>query len=176
MTQKAWEDAVVRAAAEASRLQPLALGIVVIASLLVVGQYVAVPISESGLWTGEGEPIAEVVTRGLTEAGPAIALVWALWETQAYLGRLARGDVWAPATMTLLGRVGDSMIVAAALGIVVGPTVHAWVTGYAGFDWQLEPLHLALAGLGLVLSLIARVVRNVVEVAASLKAENDQIV
>ena len=36
--------------------------------------------------------------------------------------------------------------------------------------------YLVLAGLGLLLSLIARVVRNVVEVAAALKADNDQIV
>jgi len=176
MSQKLWEDAVIRAAAEASRLQPLAWGLATAGFLLIVGQNIAAPAVE--LATGETTLAdgIDYVAQNIVEAGPAFALVWALWETSAYLGRLARGEVWAPATMMLLGRVGEAMIAAALLAIFIGPTVLTWTHGDAGFDWRPEPLYIALAGLGLVLALIARVVRNVVEVAANLKAENDQIV
>jgi hypothetical protein len=169
----AWRDSVVRAAAEASRMQPLASILLIAALLLIVGQYVLSPLGSaisSGAWGSE--EIADVI-----DAAPALALAWALWETRRYLGRLARGDVFGPATTQLLGRVGDCLLWAAALSAFAVPNLRSWIDGgFGGFEWSLEAQDLVLAGLGLLLSLIGRVVRNVVEVAANLKAENDQIV
>ena len=85
--------------------------------------------------------------------------------------------MWGPATTTFLGHVGDWLLYAAILSALITPTLQMWVSdGFRGFDWRLEAQDLVLAGLGLLLSLIGRVVRNVVEVAAALKAENDEIV
>ncbi|MBL8549097.1 MAG: DUF2975 domain-containing protein [Hyphomonadaceae bacterium] len=172
----AWQEAVVRAAAEASRLQPLAGFLLLAAALLIVGQYVLGPMADA--FNSHDSDDWGHVLRSVIEAAPAVALAWALWETRRYLARLARGDVWGPATTQLLGRVGDSLLYAAALSVFVVPNLQSWTDGGfgGGFSFNLEAQDLVLAGLGLLLSLIGRVVRNVVEVAATLKAENDQIV
>lgn len=176
---KKWEDAVIRAAAEASRLQPLATGLFVIALLSVLGSGIAEPLTRAFGREEYGETGGEAfqeVARNMAEALPAIALIWALWEARKYLGRLSKGEVWGPATMQMLGNVGNALLWAGILAIAVAPTLESWVHGSFGFDTRIEPMNLALVGLGLLLSLIGRVVRNVVEVAASLKQENDQIV
>lgn len=172
-----WEDAIVRAAAEASRLEPLATALLVGAILVLAGSGIVEP-----LVFGSHDPeysFSEGVRqslRNLLEATPAIALIWGLAETRSYLGRLAKGEVWGPATMQMLGRVGDALLAAAVLAIFIAPTVQGWIDGSVGAHVDWDAGYLALAGLGLLLTLIARVVRNVVEVAAALKQENDEIV
>jgi hypothetical protein len=177
-TQKHWEDAVIRAAAEASRLQPLAAFLAIASAALIFGSLIAEPLID--LVNSDGMiPWSSTATRALEnliELLPAIPLLAALWGTQAYLGKLARGDVWGPATMGMLGRVGEALLWAAGLSILAAPTLSDWIHGHFGFSFNLEARDLALAGLGLLLSLIARVVRNVVEVAAALKRENDAII
>lgn len=179
MIDRKWEDAIVRAAAEASRLQPLATILFVVAAVLTLGDLTVATLpylllgSEHGDYAGS---LADLVGDHLLDVTPVIPLLWALWETRAYLGRLSKGEVWGPATMVMLGRIGDALLWSSALAVFVVPTLSNWVRGGFDFDWRFEASPLALAGLGLLLSLIARVVRNVVEVAATLKAENDQIV
>lgn len=171
-----WRDSVIRAAAEASRLQPLASILLGAALLLILGQYLIGPISET-FFGDYGDRDYESLIHQIVEAFPPLILAWGLWETRNYLGRLARGEVWGPATAMLLGRIGDSLLWAAAIGMIVVPNIQNWVSGgFGGFDWNFNAEYLVLSGLGLLLSLIARVVRNVVEVAAALKADNDQIV
>lgn len=171
-----WRDSVIRAAAEASRLQPLASILLAAALLLILGQYLIGPISEM-FFNEYGERSYVDLVHTVVEAAPPLILAWGLWETRNYLGRLARGEVWGPATAMLLGRIGDALLWAAAIAMIVVPNIQNWVSGgFGGFDWNFEAEYLVLAGLGLLLSLIARVVRNVVEVAAALKADNDQIV
>lgn len=171
----AWSDAVVRAAAEASRLQPLATFLFWGALLLIIGQHVAEPITYA--FEGEvGEGTREFLAH-LAEALPALVLSFALWETRGYLGRLAKGELWGPSTARLLGRGGDCLLWAAIFAVLVVPNLENWLRGgFGGFDANFEAVDLCLAGMGLLLSLISRVVGNVVQVAASLKAENDQIV
>lgn len=171
----AWSDAVVRAAAEASRLQPLATFLFWGALLLIIGQHVAEPITYA--FEGEvGEGMQEFLAH-LVEALPALVLSFALWETRGYLGRLAKGELWGPSTARLLGRVGDCLLWAAIFAVLVVPNLEDWLRGgFGGFNANFEAVDLCLAGMGLLLSLISRVVGNVVQVAASLKAENDQIV
>jgi hypothetical protein len=178
---KKWEDAVIRAAAEASRLQPLATGLFVIALLAVLGNGVVEPLIDAA----RGEEFGEDFGRGgavfriaenLLHVAPAIALIWALWDARTYLGRLARGEVWGPATMQMLGNVGNALLWAGILALAVAPTLESWVHGGFDIDVRMEPTNIAMVGLGLLLSLIGRVVRNVVEVAAALKQENDEIV
>lgn len=172
-----WEGAIVRAAAEASRLEPLATALLIGALLALAGSGILEPIvldaRDADYSTGEAVRAAAF---NLLEASPAIALIWGLAETRTYLGRLAKGEVWGPATMQMLGRVGDALLAAAALAIFVAPTLTMWVSGDVGMQTDWDAGYIALAGLGLLLTLISRVVRNVVEVAAALKADNDEIV
>jgi hypothetical protein len=174
---KQWEDAVIRAAAEASRLQPLATALLVASVLVLAGSGIVEPLvfdaRDSGYSTGEA--VREALSN-LLRASPAIALIWGLAETRGYLGRLARGEVWGPATMQLLGRVGDALVAAAVLAMFIAPTIDQWINGDIGMRADWDAGYLALAGLGLLLTLISRVVRNVVEVAAALKRESDEIV
>src|SRR5262245_53430072 len=121
----AWQEAVVRAAAEASRLQPLAGFLLVAAGLLIIGQHFASPLADALRDRGP-DAWTHVATEQI-EAAPAIALTWALWETRGYLGRLARGDVWGPATTQFLGRVGDCLLWAAALSMFVVPNLQTWI-------------------------------------------------
>lgn len=172
-----WRDSVIRAAAEASRLQPLATIFLGAALLLILGRYIIGPVAEAFFEDHGGDRDFQELARNFIEAGPPLILAWGLWETRNYLGRLAKGEVWGPATAMLLGRVGDALLWAAAAAMLVVPNLRNWIEGgFGGLDWQFEAEYLVLAGLGLLLSLIARVVRNVVEVAAALKADSDQIV
>lgn len=174
---KKWEDAVIRAAAEASHLQPLATGLFVIALMFTVGAGFAEPMFEALRHSGEERAeLFRETSRNVFAALPAIILLWALWDARAYLGRLARGDVWGPATMRMLGNVGAALLWAGIVATAVSPTLERWVYGDFGFDVRVEPTFIALIGLGLILSLIGRVVRNVVDVATALKRENDEIV
>lgn len=175
MRASAWTEAVVRAAAEASRLQPLASFLFWGALLLIVGQHVAEPMAY--VFDGDSGEAARELGVNLVEAVPALVLSFALWETRGYLGRLAKGELWGPSTARLLGRVGDCLLWAALTSMLVVPNLENWLHGgFGGFDANFEAVDLCLAGMGLLLSLISRVVGNVVQVAASLKAENDQIV
>lgn len=171
----AWSDAIVRAAAEASRLQPLATFLFAGALLLILGQHVAEPLTEFA----HGDPFEAGREFGasLVEAVPSLILTWALWETRNYLGRLSRGELWGPSTAQLLARVGDSLLWAALAAVLLVPNLREWVSdGFHGFDFNLEAIYLTLAGVGLLLALISRVVGNVVQVASALKAENDEII
>lgn len=172
-----WRDSVIRAAAEASRLQPLATIFLVAALLLILGRYIISPIAETFFSDYGGDRDLQDLARNFIDAGPPLILAWGLWETRNYLGRLTKGEVWGPATAQLLGRVGDSLLWAAAMAMLVAPNLNNWIEGsFGGLDAKFDAEYLVLAGLGLLLSLIARVVRNVVEVAAALKADSDQIV
>jgi Protein of unknown function (DUF2975) len=175
---KMWEDAVVRAAAEASRLEPLATALLIGAILVLAGSGILEPIIYNA-HEDTAPPMADMLRQAghnLLDASPAIALIWGLAETRTYLGKLAKGEVWGPATMQMLGRVGDALLAAAVLALFIAPTIQDWVEGSVGMRADWDAGYLALAGLGLLLTLIARVVRNVVEVAAALKQESDEIV
>lgn len=175
-SQGAWSDAVVRAAAEASRLQPLATVLFAGAMLLIAGQHAADPLAYA-LDSGDPADAWRELGRHLVEATPAIVLSFALLETRAYLSRLAKGELWGPSTAHLLGRVGSTLLAAAVAAFLLAPTLMNWIEGnYGGFHYDLEASHLVLAGIGLLLMLIAKVIGDVVSVAASLKSENDQIV
>ena len=115
--------------------------------------------------------------RKLLVVAPALSLTWALFEVQAYLKRIEDGAVWAPSTMKLLGRIGECLITTAVLSSVVLPTVSLWINdGHGGFDWHLEAETLALGGLGIALEVIARVLGDVLQAAATIKADHDEIV
>lgn len=76
-----WRDSVIRAAAEASRLQPLATILLAAALLLILGQYLIGPISETFLDEG-GDRDFEHLIHSVVQAFPPLILAWGLWETR----------------------------------------------------------------------------------------------
>jgi hypothetical protein len=163
-----WRESIAKAADEARRMQPLATAVFVFAVVLYVVN-VLWPLTQEGTWREMG--------LRLVAALPAAILISSLWDVHVYLRKLVNGELWGPATTRLLGQVGDALQYVAAAVIVIVPSLLKWIGGRpGGLDFRLEPEYLAFAALGLLLSMIARVVGNVVEAAAALKAENDEIV
>lgn len=176
-----WTATAQRAAAEARWLRPMAL------TLFVIGLVATLPdlaVSRGACSADMMENVRRFsiscalreVGAALVQAGPTLALLWALWETQAYLKRMEAGDVWAPSTMTLFGRIGDCLLAAAIWAGVVTPTLSLWIAGRGGVDWNLEPMTLTLGGLGVVLTAIARVLGDMLATAEAAKADHDAIV
>ena len=174
--------AAISAAAEARRLRPWVYGIFVLAVVLIVAQVTQMRRAlQSGdadlrgeafdLWLG-----VDAFLRQALRLAPAFALAAALWYAQDYLHRIEKGGLWAPSTATLVTEIGGSMTSAAALEIVIAPTLLAWLDrdGPVGFDLELTPV--VLGGLGLALVVIGRGLRDAIGAAGALKSEHDQIV
>lgn len=176
-----WTATAQRAAAEARWLRPLILTLFVIGLISVLRHLVILRDACSGaVLAGEKAFTLACALHELglqlIAAGPALALLWALYETQAYLKRLEDGDVFAPSTMKLFARIGEALIMAAAWAVVIAPTLSQWVAGHGGFDWQLDAKSITLGGLGIALVTIARVLGEVLASAEAAKADSDAVV
>jgi len=181
MMSDIWTATAQRAAAEARWLRPLALTLFVMGLLMTLqgmagsGDACVVDMAENGRRFSVACALREIGA-GLVQAGPALALLWALWEAQAYLKRMESGEAWAPSTMKLFGRIGDCLLAAAIWMGVVTPTLSLWIAGRGGFEWNLDATILTLGGLGIVLTAIARVLGDMLSTAEAAKADSDAIV
>lgn len=176
-----WTTTARRAAAEAKWLRPVILTLFAVGLVMIVkGLVVSGESCGAEVLAGEKSFSWHCALRELgaklVDAGPAIALLWALWETQTYLKRLEDGEVWAPATMKLFERIGESLIIAAVWAALIAPTLALWIRRESGFGLDLEPQTVTLAGLGVALTAIARVLGEVLSAAAAVKADSDAIV
>ncbi|WP_299326771.1 DUF2975 domain-containing protein [Parasphingopyxis sp.] len=174
MTDNAQQDGG-STAAIAGRCEPWATGVLTIVVFLLIGDAILQPIiwsmSSNGYYPME---LALVHVRdNVLAALPAYALLWVLWETRGYLARLRKGEIWLPATQRTLLGIGGGLVAAGLLGLAARPLV-IWVRG-DGFEFSLDPGWLALAGVGLLLVMIGRIMESVVEAALALKRENDEI-
>lgn len=178
----AWTATAEKAAERARTLRPIAITLFAIGMAMIAND--VVPVSRECfdvLIDGQRQfsalCVLQEVGPRLILAGPAIALVWALWEAQSYLKRVEDGAVWAPATMKLFGRIGECLIAAAVWSALFAPTLTAWVNERGGpLAWQLDAPIVTLAGLGIILIAIARVLGDVLTVAGQVKSDNDEIV
>ncbi len=105
-----------------------------------------------------------------------IALGWGLWSANAYLRRVENGELWSADALAIFARIGDALWATAGWLIVFAPTLKGWIAMEHRLVVDVEPLSLALAGLGVALSAIARVFGHALRAAADLKAENEAIV
>lgn len=175
-----WTATAQRAASEAKWLRPVVITLFVIGLIMIVkGVVVTGDACGAEVLAGEQRFSIECALREvgakLVYAGPAIALLWALWETQVYLKRLEAGEVWAPATMKLFERIGEALIIAAVWAAIITPTLALWIQHEGGVQLDLEPQTVTLAGLGVALTAIARVLGEVLTAAAAAKADSDAI-
>lgn len=174
----AWQLTSARAAEQAKQYRPVALWVFGVAALNLAVEYIS-GLSWATLETTTRPAWLEVVHLllvRLLEVSPAIALMWALWDSIRYLGQLEQGAVWSAPTLRFLREVGESLIWSAALSILIAPTLKLWITAHGGFDLRLEGFLLALLGVGLLLRLLAGVFSEVLESAQQIKAENESFI
>ena len=127
--------------------------------------------SQIGLW-----PLLSELTVLALKASPTVALLVGLYSAQLYLHRLKAGQVWSAATADLLGQVGASLITSAALATLLVPNALRWIAQRGGFDLHVSTTSLLLAALGGLLILIAQLLRSVLTMANTLKAEAEGFV
>jgi Protein of unknown function (DUF2975) len=173
-----WTLTATWAAEKAKILRPISEVLLVVALGLITSEYFVQPTwaelknaPRLTWWQGLSEWLLHLV-----EAGAAIALVWALWETKSYLHRLEKGAVWSVSTITFLERIGECLIASAVWKTLIAPTIDFWMSGHGGFKWHLESSSLVLFGLGLLMALIAQVFARTLNTANQLKTENEEIV
>ena len=174
-----WQQTAARAAAEARWLGLVATVLFAIATLLIATEYFVLPV-----WKIINNPPLPSASQALRQilfpwvyAGTAISLTWALWEARLYLRRLEQGEFWVASTMAFWERIGECLLVGGIWTVLVAPTVHMWVSGrHGGFDSNPNAASLVLLGLGLFLTVMARVLSQVLSTAEGLKADNDLVV
>jgi hypothetical protein len=174
-----WRLTSSQAAEQAKRYRPIALWVFVVAAANLALEYVS-ELSWVTLETTTRSAWLEVINVlliRLLEVSPAIALMWALWDSIRYLGQLEQGAIWSAPTLRFLHEVGQSLIWSAALSIVIAPTLMLWITTRGGgVDFRLEGFLLALLGVGFLLRLLAQVFSQVLESAQQIKAENESFI
>lgn len=175
-------QAATSAATEAKRLRPLVYALFVLAVALIVteigiaGLRDTVHLRELRGETFDTWHMVDAILRQILRVAPAFALASALWYAQDYLSRLEKGELWAASTSMLVVEIGSAMTTAAALEVLIAPTILRWLDRNGAIEVNLEPTPIVLGGLGLALIVIGRGLKDAIGAAGALKSESDQIV
>lgn len=178
-TDNPWNAAAASVAKTAARYAPWSAAIFAIAAFAYLYEEIGQPVFSS--LTSDGYypmPRALGHVRGnLATSLPTVALLWGLWEVRGFINRLARGGLWERAAMMHLTRLGAAIALAGAIAMFVTPLFTATMpAAQDATPWPFNPLYVALAGLGAIMLLIARLFRIAIDTAESLKRENDQFI
>lgn len=124
-------------------------------------------------------------------ATPALVLAAAIWATHTFFQRLGAGQwqdsgvqdsgmqdagVQDGGVVQLLRRIGGSLLLSAALSVVIVPTLVRWLEARGGFDLTLSPSVMALGVLGGLLIVVADLLGEALRNADVLRAENDSFI
>lgn len=144
----------------------------VLLALTIIGQY-AVPavqdLAEDGSW---GERVSAALTN-LTGALPLAFFLSAALRLRMALDHYTDGFFFAAKPARHLARAGVDVVMAVVAQALIVPLVHVWTRGEHGdFALNVEP---EMVGV-LAFALGVMVVGRILEAAAAIKAENDQIV
>lgn len=104
---------------------------------------------------------------------PAFLLAGALFDLSRVLDEYGRGQFFTLKASANVRKAGEGALWALAFKIVISPTLFSWITREGrGFIWNLEPFELGLVAFAAFVMVLGRVL----EAAARIKAENDEIV
>ncbi|MDH7973986.1 hypothetical protein QH494_17500 [Sphingomonas sp. AR_OL41] len=120
----------------------------------------------AGTAAGRGavDDLAETILASL----PALALLGAVWQARRVFGGFAGGEILSVEAGKALTRLGDWLVASTVLSIFFGPA-----GGRADIVFGLNLSAIIMLGsVGLAIRLIGRVV----EMAAAIKSDHDQIV
>ncbi|MGE0740929.1 MAG: DUF2975 domain-containing protein [Hyphomonadaceae bacterium] len=114
-----------------------------------------------------------IVLRHVILAVPNFLLAGAIYELSKVLDEYGKGQFFTLRASVAVRKAGEDALWALAFKILISPTVYAWVTHEGrGFIWHYEPFDLGLVAFAAFVMVLGRVL----EAAARIKAENDQIV
>jgi hypothetical protein len=106
-------------------------------------------------------------------AAPSLLLAWALWDLSAVLREYSKGQFFTLKASAGVRMAAEGALWALAFKIVISPTVFSWITHEGrGFIWHFEAFDLGLIAFAAFVMVLGRVL----EAAARIKAENDEIV
>jgi hypothetical protein len=104
---------------------------------------------------------------------PSFLLVDALLGLSRVLDEFGKGQFFTLRASLGVRKAGESALWALAFKILISPTVFSWITHEGrGFVWNTEPFELGLIAFAAFVMVLGRVL----EAAARIKEENDQIV
>lgn len=123
-------------------------------------------------WRGALNLLRHVATFAVL-AIPSFLLVDALLGLSRVLDEYGKGQFFTLRASLGVRKAGESALWALAFKILISPTVFNWITHEGrGFVWQMEPFELGLIAFAGFVMVLGRVL----EAAARIKEENDQIV
>jgi len=104
---------------------------------------------------------------------PSFLLAGALLDLSKVLDEYGKGQFFSLKASVGVRKAAEGALWALGFKIVGSPTIYAWITQEGrGFEWHMEPFDLGLVGFAAFVAVIGRVL----EAAARIKAENDEIV
>jgi hypothetical protein len=104
---------------------------------------------------------------------PGLLLAGALMDLSRVLDEYGKGQFFTTRASKGVRKAGESALWALAFKIVISPTLHNWITQEGrGLVWRMEPFDLGLVAFAAFVMVLGRVL----EAAARIKEENDQIV
>lgn len=174
------------AAAPLERAQKLAEGaatVAVVASVLIVlgavGGDIVAPAADvlrsrevTPDWRGALNFIGAIGTFWIL-ALPSLLLAGAVFELSKVLGEYSKGQFFTVRASAGVRKAAESALWALAFKIVISPTLFSWITQEGrGFIWHMEAFDLGLIAFAAFVMVMGRVL----EAAARIKAENDEIV
>lgn len=146
-------------------------------------------------WEAVGEPAYSSITSNgyypidealghvglnLASSFHTIPLLWGIWELRCFIQSLADGDLWTPRSAERLKRVGYSVIAAGIAALLLSPALLDVVLAIqdetASRSFGYDPLHIALVGVGVLLTFVAWLFGAISSAARMLDQENEQFV
>jgi hypothetical protein len=104
---------------------------------------------------------------------PSLLLAGAVWELSRVLGEYSKGQFFTVRASAGVRKAAESALWALAFKIVISPTVFSWITREGrGLIWHMESFDIGLIAFAAFVMVLGRVL----EAAARIKAENDEIV
>ncbi|MCC6787423.1 MAG: DUF2975 domain-containing protein [Hyphomonadaceae bacterium] len=104
---------------------------------------------------------------------PSFFLAGALLDLSKVLDEYGKGQFFTLKASAGVRKAAEGALWALGFKIVGSPTIYAWITQEGrGFEWHMEPFDLGLVGFAAFVAVLGRVL----EAAARIKAENDEIV
>lgn len=104
---------------------------------------------------------------------PSFLLAGALLDLSRVLDEYGKGQFFTLRASAGVRKAGEAAIWALAFNIVISPTLYSWITHEGrGFIWNMEPFDLGLIAFAGFVMVLGRVL----EAAAGIKQENDEIV
>ena len=159
----------------ARRIASMAHVVAIVACALIALMILAESAIPAGdaLFSSEGV-FADRLNRALIAMIPALPLALffvSLFRLRQALDHYSDGQFFSPKPARHIAGAGINAVLALLAAALVAPALQAWVEG-ARFHIRVEPLMAAMLAFALCVTIVGRIL----EAAAEIKAENDQIV